>query len=256
MNNKVGIIGYGVLGHKIGSLFPNACYCDPNLGLDDILECDIGFVCVPTPLKAFPLKTLSLDMFIVEEVVRLHKCKIFVICSTLQPGTADKLAEKGKKIVVQPEYIGESVEHPMADITKQKFIILGGDKEDVNEVISLYQTVYNANIRIKTVTRKEAEVIKLSENRAIAFKILQCQELYDACVEHNIDYNLIREMVYGEDPRFNLWWTFVYKNKRGCDSKCIPKDVYGWCHWAGNSSLTDDLLKYNSMLIDKQVMAL
>jgi UDP-glucose 6-dehydrogenase len=89
----------------------------------------------------------------------------------------------------------------------------------------------------------EAEVVKLTENRAIMFKVMQCQELYDACEKHGIDYYTIREAVYGDDPRFNLWFSAIYE-QRGTFSKCIPKDVYAWQAWA-ETKLTKDLLEFN-----------
>jgi UDP-glucose 6-dehydrogenase len=99
----------------------------------------------------------------------------------------------------------------------------------------------------------EAEVIKFTENRAIFYKVVQCQELYDACEAANIDYYTIRDAVYGDDPRMNLWFTFVYPNARGANSKCIPKDVYAWCAWAESVGIdpiaTKELLKYNENLI-------
>jgi UDP-glucose 6-dehydrogenase len=99
------------------------------------------------------------------------------------------------------------------------------------------------------VTNYEAEVIKLTENRAIAFKVAQCQELYDVCEKAGVDYYTIRDAVYGDDPRFNLWFTFIYPNKRGFSSKCIPKDVYGWASWAESlgyiPELTNSLLEVN-----------
>lgn len=241
----IGIIGYGVIGKAVHKLFPDAIAYDKTDSTN--AEFDYAFVCVSTPHNH---NGVGLDMSIVEEVVKLYDADIFVICSTLQPGTADMLAGKyNKRIVIQPEYFGESTAHPLTDLAKQPFLILGGDKEDVDKVIQLYQTVYNANTRIRRVTRLEAEVIKLSENRAIAFKVAQCQELYDACLATGVDYNTVREAVYGDDPRFNLWWTFVYPDRRGFNSKCIPKDVYGWQHWAGDAPLTSALLKYNEKLI-------
>ena len=80
--------------------------------------------------------------------------------------------------------------------------------------------------------RYTGKIIKLSENRAIAYKVLQCQELYDVCEKAGVDYYTIRDAVYGDDPRMNLWWTFVFPDKRGANSKCIPKDVYAWCAFA------------------------
>jgi UDP-glucose 6-dehydrogenase len=133
---------------------------------------------------------------------------------------------------MQPEYLGESPAHPLLNENKTQFIIIGGKPENRRKVIQLYQTVYNANITIRQVTLLEAEVIKLSENRAISFKVSECQELYDVCQMSGMDYYTIRDAVYGDDPRFNLWWTFIYPEKRGFNSKCIPKDIYAWCAWA------------------------
>jgi UDP-glucose 6-dehydrogenase len=111
-------------------------------------------------------------------------------------------------------------------------MILGGYAADRRKIIETYQGVYNANVSIRQVTNLEAEVIKLAENRAIAFKVAQCQELYDVCEASGVDYYVVRDAVYGDDPRFNLWHTFVYPDKRGMESKCIPKDVYAFAAWA------------------------
>lgn len=247
MSYKVGIIGIGWVGQSMLKLFPDSVTYSKSIGkIEDINKCDIAFVCVPTPLK-----NGSLDISIVEEVVKKCTCPLIVIRSTVQPGTCDYLKKKYKKnICMQPEYLGETVEHPLLDETKSKFIIIGGKPKNRRKLIELYQTVYNANIKIRQVTNLEAEVIKLSENRAIAFKVAQCQELYDACDKNGVDYYTIRDAVYGDDPRFNLWWTFIYKD-RGFNSKCLPKDVYGWLKWSDNSKLTKELLKYNKKLRKK-----
>lgn len=234
---KVAIIGYGWVGKAMHQLFPEAVIFDPDqfpqdqeLANQDLVNaCDVAFICVPTPV----IKEGKLDTTIVEEVVRGCECPLLVIRSTVNPGTSLRLMEKyDKRIVVQPEYLGETVSHPMSDMKTRPFLILGGNPEATRELIELYQTVYNANVSIRQVSHYEAEVIKLSENRAIAFKVAQCQELYDVCQKCGLDYYTIREAVYGDDPRFNLWFSFVYPDKRGMNSKCIPKDVYAWCAWA------------------------
>lgn len=266
---KVGIIGFGIIGKAVWGMFKDKVEtfvydpvtpidrmektffcCDAVAAKPYIDDCDIAFVCVPTPHDKYN----GLDMSIIEKSVATFDPKLFVICSALQPGTADVLMKKyGKKIVVQPEYFGETINHPLVNLSQQQFLILGGTEEEVTKVIKLYQKVYNANVRIRRVTALEAEVIKLSENRAIAYKVSQCQELYDVCKAADVDYETIRQAVYGDDPRFNLWWTWVYEENRGCNSKCIPKDVYGWHKWATDNGmepqLTEDLIEYNDKLI-------
>ena len=250
---KIGIIGYGWVGKAMHKLFPDAYIFDLDRGKkSEINKCGVAFICVPTP----PTRSGKLDTSIVEECVEWCECPLLVIRSTINPGDCDYWAQKyGRQIVMQPEYLGETTNHPFSDMTKRQFMILGGKGGNIRKLIELYQTVYNANVTIRQVTALEAEVIKLSENRAIAFKVGQCQELYDVCEKAGVDYYKIREAVYGDDPRFNLWFSFVYSDNRGFNSKCIPKDVYAWCAWAESCgyspNITKSLLERNELWIKK-----
>jgi UDPglucose 6-dehydrogenase len=213
---------------------------------------DVAFVCVPTPNR----NEKDLDVSTVEEIVSWCECPLIVIRSTVNPGTCDYLSKRyNKKIVMQPEYLGETVNHPMYDPKTRQFLVIGGYPDSRRELIELYQSAYNANINITQVSALEAEIIKLTENRAIAFKVAQCQELYDVCKKANVDYYTIRDAVYGDDPRFNLWWTFVYPDRRGFSSKCIPKDVYAWAAWAESvgysAEITNAILKRNKLWLSE-----
>lgn len=231
---KIAIIGYGWVGKAMKQLFPEAIVYDPALKMGEqyeVNECDVAFICVPTPNVGNGEGPL--DMSIVEGVAAWCTCPLQVIRSTVNPGTTDYLTKKyGHTMVMQPEYLGETPAHPMLDPKTRQFLIIGGTATGRRQLINLYQTVYNANTNIRQVSALEAEIIKLSENRAISFKVAQCQELYDVCELAKVDYYTIRDAVYGDDPRFNLWWTFVFPEKRGFKSKCIPKDVYAWCAWS------------------------
>lgn len=249
MGMKVGVIGRGWVGKSMTELFPDAyVYDEPEIlkehhphnqeqairmGRAAINACEVAFVCVPTPNR----EDGSLDNSIVEEVVGWCESDVIVLRSTLNPGDADKMKQTGKRIVTQPEYLGETTAHPLLDQSERPFMILGGDPPDRRKVIEAYQGAYNANISIRQVTNLEAEVIKLSENRAILHKVAECQELYDACEAAGIDYYTVRDAVYGDDPRFNLWFSFVYPESRGANSKCIPKDPLAWSAWAESLGL-------------------
>ncbi len=254
---SIKIYGAGWVGTAMQTLFPNALVHDPAKGLVATERGDIGIICVPTPIFSIGYPYIGegkLDTSIVEEVVKTAPEDFFLIRSTINPGTCDYLAEKyHKNIVMQPEYLGETVNHPMTNQKERPFVIIGGTPENRRKVIELYTGVYNANTRIRQVSAYEAEVIKLSENRAIAFKVAECQELYDACEKAGVDYYTIRDAVYGDDPRFNLWWTFIYPDKRGMNSKCLPKDVYAWCAWAESMGydpeITRKLLERNEKWI-------
>lgn len=251
---KVGIVGYGYVGRATHKLFSDAAIYDSNIAeyAAPLRGCDIAFLATPTPWNS---NLGSLDMSSVEDAIQRCGCDFIVIRSATQPGFADRMAQKypDKRFVVQPEYLGETPQHPLSDTASRPFMILGGDAADRRKVIECYQRVLNANIAVRQVTRLEAEIIKITENRAAFFKIMQCQELYDACEAAGVDYYTVRDAVYGDDPRFNLWWTFVYPDNRGANSKCIPKDVYAWCAWAESAGLNPEataaLLRYNQKLI-------
>lgn len=242
---KVGVIGKGWVGKAMRDLFPDAYVYsngkDGEIGTrEELNKCDITFICVPTPCPSEG----RLDTSIVENCIKWCESYLIVVRSTVNPGDCDHWSNKyNKRIVFQPEYLGETPNHPLLDTKNTPFLIIGGDIYNRRMLIDLYTTVYNASTSIRQVTLYEAEVIKLSENRAIAFKVTQCQELYDACQKTGTDYYTIRDAVYGDDPRFNTWWTFIYPEKRGFNSKCIPKDIYAWCAWAESAGYKPDVTR-------------
>ena len=250
---KVGIIGAtGWVGRAMKELFPDASLYSRHIGTkQEINKADISFICVPTP----SINEGKLDTSIVEECIAWCESPLIVVRSTVNPGDCNNWAIKyQKRIVHQPEYLGETPNHPLLDSVNVPFLIMGGYKKDTRILIDLYSTVYNANIKIRQVSHTESEIIKLSENRAIIFKVAQCQELYDVCTRAGVDYYTIRDAVYGDDPRFNLWFTFVYPYKRGFNSKCVPKDIYAWCSWAEslgyNPEITRAILEKNKEWIN------
>lgn len=247
---QVGIFGYGVLGKQLHILFPDALIFDKYTGpYDDFSGCDIAFIAVPSPLVGDRLDETEL-----EDAVKNCAADLLVLRSATNPGFADRMVGKyGKRILVQPEYFGETANHPFADLRQPPFVVIGGQPADRRELIDLYATVYHSNITIRQVTALEAEVIKLSENRAIMYKLLQIQELFDACEASGVDFYTVRDAVYGDDPRFDLWWSFVYPENRGADSKCLPKDVHAWEAWArehgADTTAIRALLAYNATLL-------
>lgn len=241
------------------TLFPDILIHDPGLGMICDEVADIAFVCVPTPL----LSDGTLDTSIVEGVVKNAKEDLIVIRSTVNPGTCDRLIDETrvrtsggktpeftmKNIVFQPEFLGETPNHPMNDQKARPWLILGGWRENTRKVIQLYQQTYNANVSIREMTLLEAEVVKLAANRAAAWKMMECQELFDVCEAANLDYYTIRDAVYGDDPRHNLWWTFIYENNRGFNSsKCLVKDIPAFATWAKTLGADADITK---LLVDK-----
>jgi len=254
------IVGFGWVGKATSRLFPSAPVCDPMANPENSItiseinsQCDSAIICVPTPWNSTKKR---LDTSVVAGLIEQLQVPLVLIRSTLNVGDGDLLMKEGLEIVIWPEYIGQTHKHPFQAGDQPPFVVLGGSHHGHRLAISLLQKCFNANIRLRLVDRRTAEVIKLSENRAIAWKVHECQELCDACEAAGIDYYSVREAVFGDDPRFNLWWTFVYEDSRGFQSKCVPKDVQAWAAWAESvgtlPEVTLAILEANSRLTDSQ----
>ena len=146
--------------------------------------------------------------------------------STVAPGTTERLVrETGKRIVFQPTYgPGETPGHPFGDFHQVRWLILGGEREATNQVVPLYQTVYNADTAIWQTDARTAELTKYMENAYLAMKVTFCNEFYEMARTFAVDYNELREL-WLQDPRMGRSHTFVFEDERGYGGKCLPKDV-------------------------------
>jgi UDPglucose 6-dehydrogenase len=223
---RVGIIGGGIVGRATKELFgedaivydlrPEFCH-DRNA----INVCEVAFVCVPTARGAGG----ACDTSIVEEVISWVETPLVVIRSTVAPGTTDRLREETRKrIVFQPEYLGETSSHVYRNFTEQGFVVLGGLLEDTSAVADVYKPYFNAMVRFHFCDARTAELAKYMENAFFATKVTFVNEFYDIADLFGVDYNLLRE-IWLADRRISSDHTDVYPSARGFSGKCLPKDL-------------------------------
>lgn len=221
---KIGIVGYGHVGEAMHGLFKDAVVYDKykELGtIEEINGCDTVFVCVPTPQA----EDGRCDTSIVEEVLEWIESPLIILRSTVYVGFTDEMTEKyGKEIVFQPEYYGETVAHPFADLNDRTWLSFGGTRRGIDLAIRTYQTVVNSNVRIYQADAKSVEMAKYMENAYLAAKVIFCNEMYDIARALGADYNLARE-IWIADPRIGASHTFVYPDNRGYGGSCLPKDI-------------------------------
>jgi UDPglucose 6-dehydrogenase len=198
-------------------------YDEPlNIGSkEEVNDCSAAFVCVPTPMS----EDGSCDISIIEDVLSWLKTPLVILRSTVPPGTTDILIEKYKiEIVMNPEYIGETVSHPLNNVGDRDFVVLGGLKKSIGKAIHVYHNFYNASVRFFQCSAKEAELIKYCENSFIGTYVTFCNEFYNICKGYDVDWSTVREG-FLMDPRMTPFWTFVFPHDRGFGGKCIPKDM-------------------------------
>jgi len=238
---KIGIVGYGHVGKAMHELFKNAIIYDINgIGSkEEINKCDAVFVCVPTPSK----NDGSCDTSIVEDVISWVQAELIILRSTIYIGFTDEMMLKyNKEIVFQPEYYGETVAHPFANLSDRSWLSFGGTRKGIALAIKTYQTIMNSNIRIYQADAKTVELAKYMENTFLALKVTFCNEMYDVASAFNISYNEARE-IWLADPRIGSSHTFVYEDNRGYGGSCLPKDVSSLISQAEERNANIDLLK-------------
>ncbi len=224
------IVGGGFVGTYIGKYFTEADWIDENKIYRQVSnnkktkpkDYDIGFICTPTPM----LKNGRCDTSIVRDTIKTYtKSKsvnkpYWCIKSTVEVGTIDDLVEQGYKACFSPEYLGETLGHPLAEPSRSPFIILGGQPETTKKFTEAWSLVTNSNAKIYQVPAKTAELCKLMENSFIATKVMFCNEFYDLAERAGVDYNQLRE-IFLADPRVSRDHTYVYKDNRGFSGKCL-----------------------------------
>lgn len=205
--------------------------------------CDLGIVCVPTPMGPDGHCVVS----IVEEVVKWLETPRILIKSTVKVGTTDRLKqETGKRIVFSPEYCGESSYWtPYAfhtDIKETPFFVFGGDPEDTKVMVDYMLPVTGPVKTYRQTTAKHAEMSKYVENTFFATKVAYCYEVAEICKQAGLDWNEVREL-WLLDPRVNPMHTAVFEENDLCYSgKCLPKDLSGLIEFAKETGYIPSLL--------------
>jgi nucleotide sugar dehydrogenase len=227
---KIAIIGRGYVGQAYKKLFPDAIFYDRHgkTNRDEINKCGLAIVAVPTPMK----EDGSCDISIVEDVVSWLETPLILIKSTIPPKTTLRLKIKYcKRICHSPEYIGEGgyyipfweFPHP-TEPQHHDFMIIGGDPLDREEILEYFYPVLGPTKTYYQTDEITSEIIKYMENCAIATKVILCNEFYNIAKEFGVSYSGVREG-FVLDKRQGKMFTTVFKDRRGFDGKCLPKDV-------------------------------
>lgn len=229
---KVLLIGYGWVNQFIGKYFKEAHYVESdgkikyqnsNL-VPDKQNYDLAIIGVPTPMHP---GSGQCDTSIVEEAIKKYRGKvsIFLVKSTVEIGTCRRLEEKyDVPVCMSPEYVGETVGHPLLEHRRDAFQIIGGHKLVREAVAEMFMKVLHASAPIHLVTHEEAEAIKYLENYWIMRRVEYWNDVLDVCDTFGLSFNAVREGIV-LDPRMDRTHSNIYRNNRGWSGKCLPKDM-------------------------------
>lgn len=230
---RVGIIGYGMVGRAVGAWFTNAAVYSPRQfpdGMRDVNKCEIVFICVPSPYS----KKTGYDLKAVHQTAKaLTGKKILVLKSTVLPGTTTMLQKKYPKHtwLFNPEFLVEKTH--IQDFLKPDRQIIGlakntaAHKAAAKKVMRILPPApYEA-----VTTSAEAELIKLSANSFGALKVIYANMVYDLSQAAGADYETVRAGIIHDARIGPSWMKIWFDDYRGYSGKCFPKDVGALIWW-------------------------
>ena len=172
----VGIIGNGFVGEA--QAFAFSASADVKIydinplrsthSLGEVLDQEFVFVCLPTPMRPDGTQDITfIEKFF--DSVFTNENQIFIIKSTVLPGTTKGLSEKfGFDIVFSPEFLTER--SSKIDMLTQARIILGGEPKLTKRVKELFAERF-ANKHIIETDSVTAEYVKYMNNCFLATKV-------------------------------------------------------------------------------------
>jgi len=250
MKKRICIIGNGYVGKSMVKLFEERYIVHVKEINDDyrfVNECDLAVVCVPTSMR----EDGSCNTSIVEEVIKHSNAPLYLIKSTIPPGTTELISKLyNKSIVFSPEYIGEGsypvpfwngIPHP-TESKLHEFQIFGGYKEDVKQVMDFFIPIIGPYCKYIQTNSTTAELVKYMENSFLATKVVFCHEFARLAELYGCDYNELREL-FLLDGRCERGSTAIFNGKLGYDGKCLPKDIEAIYSSAKENGFESKILK-------------
>ena len=226
---KIGIIGIGVVGGavKFGfeSLGHTVKFHDTkyNTKLEDVLDTEICYICVPTPIGDNGKCNISIVEEVIEELYHNDYEGIIAIKSTVVPGTTKNIKEKYKNsnICFVPEFLRERCAIP--DFCENHdLLVIGTEDKTVFELIKKSHGKYPK--KVIQVSETEAEFCKYFNNIYNAVLITFANSFYEVCKASDVNYSNIKDTIVNRENILDKYLD-CNENLRGFGGMCLPKDT-------------------------------
>ena len=243
----IGIVGNGFVGNAVYQNLRDKAECkvfdlDKNRSLntlEEVINQDFIFVCLPTPMKMNGSCDLSiLDKFFDDLPDLLTGT--FVIKSTVPIGTTKRYTER-HNVIHNPEFL--TARNAIEDYANAQRNIVGGDEELCIDFIRFFEQCFPEIPSIIT-SSDESEAIKYFSNTFLAYKVAYFNKIYDLCQVVGMDYDVVCEGVTA-DSRIGKSHTKVpgIDNDRGFGGTCFPKDINSLIKQMESHNVNADMLK-------------
>ena len=239
---KIGVVGVGIVGSATAKVLEKKHevflydkfkpeYNSEKNWENLVLNSEVIFLCVPTPMKV----TGEMDYSSVynsvnqlfETILRIKRDPkeiLVVIRSTAVSGTTDRLAnEYPFRFAFNPEFLKEKT--ALEDMEKTDRVIIGAnDEKSKEQLLEIYKNIF-PNAKYITVKRNEAEMIKYAANVTLAGQVAIANEIYQICKATGINYDIVKKAILLDKRIGSNIDVPGPDGDLGFGGKCFPKDL-------------------------------
>ena len=249
---NLGIIGKGFVGSAVANGFNKDCeqiIVDPKYTdntIEDVLDCKLIFVCVPTPVAEDGSCDVSIAKDVLTELNRRQYKGVVVIKSTIIP---DYLHEFKKtydlKIVYNPEFLTEA--NADEDFKNPPFQVFGGKWRDCEVVEKAY--LRYSSVRIVPTFKVDlttASLLKYTINSWLATKVTFFNELKEL---HELGSSMVSweqftDMLSRDERIGNSHMQVPGPDgEPGFGGHCLPKDTEALINYHNKKNIKMSVLR-------------
>ncbi|OGG80375.1 hypothetical protein A3A39_04285 [Candidatus Kaiserbacteria bacterium RIFCSPLOWO2_01_FULL_54_13] len=232
----MGFIGQGYVGGSYANNFEKRGFSVVRYSLEEpyrankekIRDCDIVFVCVPTPTTP-----RGFDASIVEKGLSLvGKGKIAIIKSTLQPGATRRLQKKfsGTLVLCSPEFLSVATAQLDTDSPFSNIVGIPSNSPKHRKAAKLVHSILPTAPFSLTCMSEEAELVKYAHNFSGYTQVIAFNIMYDLAQHFGCDWDAIEKAVHADPLVPNRYAHPVHKGGRGAGGACFIKDIASLAH--------------------------
>lgn len=246
------VIGHGFVGKATCKALNIPYYFDhkeSTINLKEGAKKLFCFICLPTPTDGHGNQKGMDDIRgYIQQIKELGGRNIFVIRSTVLPGTCRGLAENfGVMVCSNPEMLSEDTwEH---DAEHPRVSIIGADHEP--EKIALVELWKARKAKFDVITDTvTAETLKYAYNTFFATKVVFANQIYDYCKVAGANYNVIKEALMRHPWGSKHHFKAIHKGGRGAGGHCFPKDLAAFAK-SSSSEFLKEVQRLNNQYLQK-----
>lgn len=259
----LGIVGHGYVGRSVEASFNDhwdRFIVDPKIDttIDQLIEAQphLTYVCAPTPMS----DSGRINATIVEDAVLklINRTKsAIVLKSTVTPDVLERIIrsfnheEDYYRFIYAPEFLREN--SSVENYLNPDYIILGGMKESIGELMMIYETSTSILIpeKVYLMNPVEASFVKYAINTFLALKVSYMNQLYDVMTTDAAGavnpMTVLKALLADERLGTSHWRVPGPDGRRGFGGACFPKDLSAFINYTSKMTLLEKAKEVNDV---------